>query len=564
MKKRTLISILLALIVLFCTNKYWLISRPTPIDFEISTIKEGGGCSAEVQLSRKDNDKFKNIDKQDIYINFGQIYQAHFKIRHIKSLKHLKIIFSRLNTPIAINQLQIKEGEIKPDLTRFSSNSKLEIKNDSLIIYPNGEEIVLNYKDKFKVKSKKKFDFKIFIIITILTFLFSYKISNYIADFKSIKNQPAAEIIFLTIFFLFLFVPISYINNDEISKKENRTLATWKPLIQNDEINFNFGKDFNKWFNDRFNLREIFLNIHTQIMLCLTNEAEKGFVDKNGFSYSKGEVYKVVHKNIKQEDFEGLIEFNRICKENNIELYIIIVPDKIDIYPLSKEILLNDNSTNILAEKIKTINQQEGAHIIYPLKELQKASEENYMFFKTEHHWTDDGAFVGYKALMKEILKQHNDIKVLNENDFNFSYNKFVRAEWGREYDYGQNSWRLNLPKNYIEKHHQNHYRYFTHKDFDKVQIDVNGITKTFYYPFGADYKVVQFGTSQGENLAEFIPYTFKNVKRIRNNMGEFMGEKEFKIKKYFIKDILDYKPDMVIFCITYGNLAQMHEYNME
>lgn len=80
---------------------------------------------------------------------------------------------------------------------------------------------------------------------------------------KNIDKQSRIDIIFLTIFFTFLFIPMSKINQDEISSQENRMLAKWQPLINEDrEINYNFGKDFNEWFNDRFYLRNNMLYLY--------------------------------------------------------------------------------------------------------------------------------------------------------------------------------------------------------------------------------------------------------------------------------------------------------------
>lgn len=565
MKKRTIIAIIITIVVLFLTNKYWLVFRPMPVDFDISG---NGECNIEVQLNKKDNDKFDKIKSENILFDLDKHKHAKFSAIKAKQPKRIRIIFSCQNklTPITISNIQLRDGKLKlTDLSKFSTpDGKLIIKDNKIELYPADNVLTLNYGDTLKIRSAVKFNFEIFVIILVLTFLFSYKISNYIADFKTIKNKSRIDIIFLTIFFIFLFIPMLHINQDEYSTQENRALAKWKPFIQEGQINFNFGKDFNEWFNDRFNLRKNLLDVYTIIAINTNGKLTNGLVDKNGFIY--WDLY-LNHKNLKtidKEDFQALIDFNRFCKKNNIELYTLVVPNKADIYPTSKNLLLNDNSIKKFSEKINYLNEKENMHIIHPLSELQKSSDKNYMFFKTEHHWTDDGAFVGYKALMKEISKKYNNINILDESSFDFSYNKLVRAEWYRTYDYGQFSWKFNLPQYYIKKYHQTDYRYFTHKNVDKLNITEIYNTKTFYYPLGANYRVVQFGTSQNENLTEFIPYTFKNVKHIRNNWGEYTGEKEFKIMKYFAKDILAYKPDIIIFCITYDNLAQMHNFDKE
>ena len=111
--------------------------------------------------------------------------------------------------------------------------------------------------------SDKHFDLFILLIILICSFLLGVKITSYLADFKNIKEKSRIEIVFLGIFFILAIIPALYINKDEKSKSENRILATYKPLIENNRINTTYGKDFENFFNDRFNCRHtIISNYH--------------------------------------------------------------------------------------------------------------------------------------------------------------------------------------------------------------------------------------------------------------------------------------------------------------
>ena len=108
---------------------------------------------------------------------------------------------------------------------------------------------------------------------------------------------------------------MSHINQDEISINENRYLTKWRPLINKEgKINFNFCKNYNSWFNDRFNLRQFLTDVHTTITLLLTGKAEGGFIDKNGFAYLNVEVNHKLMKEINKQDYDALIKFYNYCK----------------------------------------------------------------------------------------------------------------------------------------------------------------------------------------------------------------------------------------------------------
>ena len=106
-------------------------------------------------------------------------------------------------------------------------------------------------------------------------------------------------------------------------------------------------------------------------------------------------------------------------------------------------------------------------------------------------------------------------------------------------------------------------YKYYTHKNENKlkqtVYYDNKKQGRDFEYPYGADLKVVLIDSSINENLNDFLPYQFKNLKYIRVNGPIGMKEPErFKILKYYKSEIVEYKPDIMIFSITLTNVNQI------
>ncbi len=566
MRRRTIIAIIITALVVFLTNKVWLNFKPMTVDFDISGR---GICNIEVQLNKENNDKFEKIKSLGKKINLDKNQHAHFSIERAKFPKRLRLVFKNLDSTVEIKNITLKNKKYKlDDLNAFGINAgELALNQDTIQITPPQTEnsIILTYNKPLKIRTSVKFDIKIFLIIMILTFLLAYKLTDYVANFSTIKNESRIEIIFLTIFFIFLFIPMIHINQNDISINENRYLANWKPLINKEgKINFNFGKNYNTWFNDRFNLRQYFLDINTYITLLLTKKAKKGIIDKNGFIYMNFEAnHYYLLKQIDEKDYDTLIKFNNYLKDKNIELYVLLVPCKGYVYPPTEKILVNDNYDKLIEERVNSLNKNSNMHIINLQNKLKEESKNKYMYYKTDHHWTDDGAFIGYQELMKEITKKHPDIKILKDEDFDIFYNTKVRGDWGRDFLWGQSTRRTNIPLNYKKKLHKTEYRYYKHKNSNLLQTKVihtpRKRVKYYYFPKGSDYRVILLGTSMSESLCEFIPYTFKNVFRLRNNNVKNISEnEEFKIMKYYKKTILDYHPDIIIFCISDDNIRHL------
>ncbi len=384
----------------------------------------------------------------------------------------------------------------------------------------------------------------------------SLKISSYLADFKNIKKQSRIDIIFLLIFFFLLFIPMSKINQEKISKEENRTLAVYKPLIKHAKINYNFGKNYDKWFSDRFCLRKNIIEWEKLLTFIINVNPTGGMIDKQtGFQYMDWEFR---HYNIStiKKNFEYINKLNDFCNQNQIKLYILITPQKSDIYPpATTNYIINTENHNKFISYIQELNKKNELKIIYPLDELKTATSDNFMFFKTEHHWTDDAAFIAYKTLMKEIRKDYPFIKEVNKDDYDLFYSKKVRGDFDRKFKLGTTGNRIHIPENFQKKYHNVNYRYYKNKNFN--MLDVETIIKNpkkqknFYYPYGENLKVIMLGTSQNENLTEFVPFTFKYTKRMR--LVE--GSEKLKYMKHYEKEILDYKPDILIYGITYSGI---------
>lgn len=428
-KKRTIIAIIITTVTIIATNKQWLIFKPMPVDFD---IKGKGQCNIEVQLNKKDNDKFNKIKSQNILLDLNKNTHANFNVKRSRFPKRIKFVITDLedNSPVEMSNITLRNGKYKlDDLKQFSnSTGKLGIKNNSLIIYPDNNVINLEYKKTLQVRTAIKFDFKLFAIILILTYLLAYKLSNYVADFKTVKNKSRIEIIFLTIFFVFLFIPMSNISQENISKQENRTLAQYKPFINQDgEINYDYGKNFNEWFNDRFYLRQKFLDIQDLKLILSTNwitkDVMKGSNDwlflawkESTDSYSNSVMFTDEELNSIDSYLDNI---NKYCNTHNKKFYFIIAPDKSKIYPEyypQRIMKVSDNSRS--EQLIDYIKKHSNVNVIYPKEKLISLKGNKLLYWKNDTHWNLLGAYYGYSELMNVIKKDYATLAVYKVKDY--------------------------------------------------------------------------------------------------------------------------------------------------
>ena len=76
-----------------------------------------------------------------------------------------------------------------------------------------------------------KYDVLLLITLFTLFFLLYFKILAWLMKLKWVQNKSRIDIVFLTVFFILLFVPMLHISDAEKSEQENRMLAKYTPLI---------------------------------------------------------------------------------------------------------------------------------------------------------------------------------------------------------------------------------------------------------------------------------------------------------------------------------------------
>ncbi|MBR3627865.1 MAG: hypothetical protein IKN42_03340, partial [Elusimicrobia bacterium] len=318
-------------------------------------------------------------------------------------------------------------------------------------------------------------------------------------------------------------------------------------------------------FNDRFGFRKNLIEINIFL---------KYFINSN-FCYFKGKIYYKkgncfyrnssfglnVHYNNPEKYAINLNKLQKYCDNNNIKLYLLVVPRKIEFfdYPIpDKRKHLPDNAETILSY----LKQNTKTNIIYPKKEMIEANKETPVYFKTDHHWTKKGAYIGYLELMKQIKNDFPDVYILKEDSLEKYYDNRVSSLWNDNFNIGQTLEQFCIPKFYNKKILDTQYLYYKNPNKDKLQTNVSlapipseGYDECqdnqFYYPDGTDKKVMIIGNSFAGNLCEFLPYSFKYVVKYHDNYRKM----NFNIYKGIIET---FKPDILILNFQTNYLSKL------
>lgn len=400
------------------------------------------------------------------------------------------------------------------------------------------------------------------LFLTILAL--SYIIfSKFYLITKLVKEQNLSNVILVLVIFCLLFIPSLYMNQDFISEAEERRLENFPSLITNDnKPNYQFGKEFEKSFNDRFLGRNQLISFHNNLKILLSKDLTTfpliHFYKSNGWMLSNKDFYGF--KSYSDEQLKTLSnninKLNNFCTKNNIKLYIMIVPSKENIYQDVDSIkrhhkLKKQNKAISAVNNIKKTNKN--IDIYYPEKELLKLKNEgSLVFFKTDSHPTDDAAYELYKIFIGNMSKDFKNLSITPLSEFKKSQNNLVRATNNADFYEEGTYYRMayiNYPKLLSTQ-----YNYYNYLHPEQISIEQNGLHQTYTNKNG-NYKLFILGDSFQENISRFLSTNFYKIDKWRGNFKEIDPPRDSNLDMYAFEPIIsDFKPNILFIILHQDN----------
>lgn len=231
----------------------------------------------------------------------------------------------------------------------------------------------------------------------------------------------------LTLMFLLFIFTVMILNiivpDKEFSDEENRKLKT-KPKFSVDNLLHNrFTSKYEKYMADQFILRNFWINVKSSTEI-LTGKKENNDV------YLAEDKYLIAKfKKPDKEDFdEKLKAINTFGSEiPKLSKYIMLVPNKIKVLqdklpefaPVENQLEYINKFYSGLDKDIKTIN----------IFDILNKNKDKYIYYKTDHHWTSEGAYYTYLEFCKSsgITPKDSsfyDIEKVNNEFYGTLYSK--------------------------------------------------------------------------------------------------------------------------------------------
>ena len=185
------------------------------------------------------------------------------------------------------------------------------------------------------------------------------------------------------------------------SVKENRPLAEMPALSVESWFSGSFGEDFEEYLSDNVGFRSVFTTIGARL------EKLRGFVPEakgqlvtlpsgGQLALDGGRIMEVFKANHAAGDSYAAT-LNRIADTlpDSTNMYLALIPTGIE-FTDSDYRSLSDSEKDTIGGIYNALNGITPVHVYDRLAE----NKDSYVYFRTDHHWTQRGAYFGYEALM--------------------------------------------------------------------------------------------------------------------------------------------------------------------
>ena len=223
------------------------------------------------------------------------------------------------------------------------------------------------------------------------------------------------NIIITALFLVFLFgfgIAFWIIPDTDFSPEENRALQTFPTVSAEGWLDGKVSSQLITYYSDQFPLRNSFVGLHALSELGLGRGESNGvLIGKGGqLAVRRFDAYLNRFERLEDTDYyssahvdrglASLVGLHQTLQERDIPLCVVLAPRTIDV--TIRDFSYPSTISNGLDATIQDTMQAGGVNsveLMAAFRGLHEAGE--YVYYRTDHHWTTKGAYVAYTAVME-------------------------------------------------------------------------------------------------------------------------------------------------------------------
>ena len=234
---------------------------------------------------------------------------------------------------------------------------------------------------------------------------------EFMTKFKKIKDYP---IIVMFFSFIFILTIIDIILPDKsFSDFENKYLQTKPKFTLNSFFYNEYVPKYEKYINEQFVLRNKWIDLKSRVEYYIGKTENNGIVyGKDNYMFDK---VQTINEKQLEKNFLSIKKF--IEKYHNESIKFALIPSSYEILNEKLPYGLKLFDQSIIINKLYDEYSKYDNVKVLDFLNLLNSYDNEYIYYKTDHHWTTLGAYYAYVEYMKSVGKPYIDINELNAHE---------------------------------------------------------------------------------------------------------------------------------------------------
>ncbi len=215
-------------------------------------------------------------------------------------------------------------------------------------------------------------------------------------DLKKAKRNT--HIIYCLSFFIILIVMgilVLALPKKAVSETENRKLAEMPEINAQNIENRSYMNGMETYLSDHFPARDVWVKAKTSFEMLF------GRYERNGVYILQNRlVEKLDEPDYKSIDI-SMAAINNFAANSEVPVFLMIVPTSAGIY--ADELPKNAPSLNQMDFIQYAYNKTSDDIVVLNAHKILASNKDNYIYYRTDHHWTTFGAYKVYAAAGKKM-----------------------------------------------------------------------------------------------------------------------------------------------------------------
>jgi len=234
--------------------------------------------------------------------------------------------------------------------------------------------------------------------------------------------RAGADTVLVLVFLLAICLPAAdaLLDLDPTRLAEKRRLAPPPVSRLSQPIEVSYTGAFESWWNDSFGFRRSLVVAYSRALLALgVSSTPSVIIGKSGWLFFAGDEALASYRAVRPFTEAELMQWQRRMErrqawlaERGIRFLVVIAPNKETIYPEFMPASLNRvRDTTRLDQLVAHMRARSSVAIVDPRAALRSAKTGGAVYFRTDTHWNDAGAWLLHREILAQLHSWYPEVE---------------------------------------------------------------------------------------------------------------------------------------------------------